>query len=171
MSARQYQQTALRALSNYFDDVRTEWAVTKGASDALRFGVTYAPRVDIAVGPFNTVENDSHARRQEILTFATHPIIKRIVGRERKVRFNRNPRCVLAVEIEFSGSSKHILGDFTNASMMGLVGVVIVPPSNFEKALRIYRYVEFIRNVHKAPVELFRNLVLFETDEFLGLLD
>jgi hypothetical protein len=116
------------------------------------------------------VKDNTLSRRGEILACATHPIIKRIVKREPEFAFNPNPRCLLAVEIEFGGSSKHILGDFTNASMMGLVGVVIAPPDNFEKASRIYRYVGFIRNVHKAPAGLFRNLVLFQTDEFLRLL-
>ena len=35
---------------------------------------------------------------------------------------NKNPRCLLSVEVEFSGSSKLIMGDFTNAGMMGHVG-------------------------------------------------
>lgn len=171
MSAQKYQQEISRALRDHFNDVRIEWSVTKGSSDALRFGATYAPRVDIAVGPFNTVTHDTHIKREEVLALANNPVIKRIIDRAPEFDFNPNPRCLLAIEIEFSGSSKHMLGDFTNASMMGLVGVVVVPPAKFEKAARIYRYVEFIRNVHKAPVELFSNLALFNTNEFLRLIE
>ena len=170
MSAKHFQQQAIRALINHFDDIRAEWAVTKGALDGRHFGPAYGPRLDIAVGPFNTMKDDTLIRQGEILACATHSIIKRIVEREPEFTFNPNPRCLLAVEIEFSGSSKHILGDLTNASMMGLVGVVIVPPDNFDKASRIYRYLGFVHNVNKAPEELFRNLVLFRTHEFMRLL-
>jgi hypothetical protein len=170
MTAIEYQQSALQALSKHFVDVHKEWDVARGATDLLRHGVVYAPRLDIAVGPFNKGVDDRDTQHQLIQAFEYNAAVRKIIEKVGTIQFNPNPRCVLAIEIEFSGSSKHILGDFTNASMMGLVGLVIVPPSNFEKALRIYKYVEFIKVVDKAPECLFRNLVLFKTDEFLQLL-
>jgi hypothetical protein len=170
MTAKNYQKSVFQALTKHFKEIKVEWDVARGATDPLRHGATYAPRLDIAVGPFNKGVEDAVIKQRIIRSFERDPVVRKIIEKNASIRFNDNPRCVLAIEIEFSGSSKHILGDFTNASMMGLVGLVIVPPSKFEKASRIYRYIEFIRVVDKAPADLFRNLVLFKTDEFLELL-
>jgi len=170
MTAKNYQKSAFQALIEHFKEVEREWDVARGATDPLRHGATYAPRLDIAVGPFNKGLEGAVSKQRIIRSCGRHPVVRKIIDRNTQIRFNRNPRCVLAIEIEFSGSSKHVLGDFTNASMMGLVGLVIVPPSKFEKASRIYRYVEFVKAVHKAPADIFRNLVLFKTHEFLELL-
>ncbi len=170
MTAKDYQNLALKALTKHFEEVEKEWDVARGATDPLRRGVAYAPRLDIAVGPFNKGVEDRHIQQRRIQSFERDATVRRIVENVGHLRFNHNPRCVLAIEIEFSGSSKHILGDFTNASMMGLVGLVIVPPGKIEKASRIYKYVEFVKAVDKGPADLFKNLVLFQTDEFLELL-
>lgn len=171
MTAAEYQKVAVQGLARHFQTVEEEWSVGRDSTDGLRYGVTYAPRFDIAVGPFNTRVGDAPVQSDAIYANRDHPAIRRIIGQNRRIEFNPNPRCLLAIEIEFSGSSKHILGDFTNASMMGLVGVVVVPRSKFHKASRIYRYIEFIKTVHKAPTDLFGNLILFETDQFLAIIE
>ena len=86
---------------------------------------------------------------------------------------NANPRCSLAIEVVFSGSSKHILGDITNASMMGLYGLVVVKDEEriLEKAKRIFEYVKRIIEVGKAPANLFQNTRILSASEFLHLFE
>jgi len=55
MTATEYQRAAEAKLKRHFADVRLEWSVVKDATDALAADISrYAPRVDVAVGPFNT---------------------------------------------------------------------------------------------------------------------
>jgi len=103
-----------------------------------------------------------------------HPIIQRIiqdVERQNGVGFifRENPRCLLAIEIEFSTSSKHILGGFTNASMMGLVGVVIGPEDKYAKIARIAKYAHKLKETGKAVDGLFLNVACYTTGEFMAL--
>ncbi len=54
MGATEYQQMVRGVLERYFPDVRAEWSVVTDATDAMSRDVKrYAPRVDVAVGPFN----------------------------------------------------------------------------------------------------------------------
>jgi hypothetical protein len=56
-----YQRLIQPALERHFADVRLEWSVVKGATDAFARDINrYGPRVDIAVGPFNTTRGPIH---------------------------------------------------------------------------------------------------------------
>lgn len=155
-----------------------EWSVRTGANDTFTKSnkSVYAPRLDIAVGPFNpTVENIGEDVRS-IHSSSRHPLVQKIVrfGEEQNDGYfslNNNPRCLLGIEIEWDGSSKHILGDYTNASMMGLIGVVIGFPKNLEKMQRVGQYARELRRLNKAPHDLFTNIVFFSADEFTRLLE
>jgi len=84
---------------------------------------------------------------------------------------NANPRCFLAIEIENSGSSKHMLGNIANASIIGSVGVVI--PFNHQKASlckRIKKYVAFATRVGKIK-PIFGNILILDKEDFLRALD
>jgi hypothetical protein len=54
MSASDYQRTIQTRLGERFDDVLVEWSISRAATDAMApDAAVYAPRVDVAVGPFN----------------------------------------------------------------------------------------------------------------------
>jgi hypothetical protein len=105
MTAIGYQRATKSALSRYFADVRLEWSAVKDATDFLAADDNrYAPRVDIAVGPFNTRPD---LIRRFVMRFCRLGGKLRLAGLSR----NRNPRCLLAIEVIYSGNSKHIMGD------------------------------------------------------------
>jgi hypothetical protein len=135
----------------------------KAATDALQRDIhRYAPRVDIAVGPFNiTPGPDSE-------------IGERLLPRSLRQLFsdqppNPNPRCLLAIEVVFSGSSKHIMGDTLNAGAHGLYGLVIGTEARMRKIQRIAAYLHVLADLEKLP-PMFRNVVALSTVEFEELL-
>jgi hypothetical protein len=177
MTGKQYQKTISTALRRIFDpsSVKTEWNTRAGASDAFCDTSIYAPRADIAVGPFNLTVASVFQDVERIRNAARHRLVRALMNLARSqngghFEENRNPRCLLAVEIECEVSSKHILGGITNASMMGLVGVVIAPQARIGKIQRIAGYARQLRALDKAPPSLFMNLVCIEADDFLTLL-
>ncbi len=164
-----YQEIIYQCLNRHFPgEVRKEWSVSAGATDAFRHRSIYAPRLDLAVGPFNTkIENLPETHSKISIYGFVHPFVQRLIAKEQNLQTNKNPRCRLAIEMSFSGSSKHILGDCTNASMMGLIGIVIAGRKTYHKVSRILNYARLIREVGKAPADLFNNLVVFSLDDFL----
>jgi hypothetical protein len=159
MRASEYQTLATERLSRYFDDVDVEWSVVKGATDALRRDIhRYAPRVDIAVGPFNTAPGRDSEINEELL-----PQDLRELFADRPP--NENPRCLLAIEVLFSGSSKHIMGDTLNAGAHGLYGLVVGAEARMPKIKRIGKYLEVLADLEKLP-PMFRNVVAVSTTEF-----
>lgn len=162
MRANDYQPQAADRLRRYFDEVTTEWSVVKDATDAFRRDVhRYGPRVDIAVGPFNTTPGPDSE------------ITERLLPRELRELFadrpmNTNPRCLLAVEVVFSGSSKHIMGDMLNAGAHGLYGLVVGADVRMTKIKRIGKYLELLAELEKLP-PMFRNVVALSTAEFESL--
>jgi hypothetical protein len=178
MAARQYQARVKKLLAEIFgaDNVRSEWSIRSDAEDGFNDPAAYAPRVDISVGPFNVTTVSVEHDVGTIVEASRHPLIREVLAlglsqNHGDLINNKNPRCLLAVEIEFSGSSKHILGDFTNASMMGLVGVVIGSFKNMRKIERVGQYVRRLRGVKKAPPDLFMNVACLEARNFLALLE
>lgn len=95
---------------------------------------------------------------------------KKLKNVTRNLWRNNNPRCSLAIEIVFSGSSKHILGDITNASMMGLYGIVVPSTRMDAKVRRIFEYIKVIKNLGKAPEDLFRNVIIIPQNDFIKLI-
>jgi hypothetical protein len=162
MRASEYQRLAEARLKRHFDDVRVEWSVVKGATDALQRDIhRYAPRVDIAIGPFNTSPGpDSEIDERPL------PSSLRQLFDDRPP--NPNPRCLLAIEVVFSGSSKHIMGDTLNAGALGLYGLVIGSEARMRKIHRIGKYLEVLADLEKLP-PMFRNVVSLSTVEFEDL--
>jgi hypothetical protein len=171
-------QTAVRdILATMFDPdlVKSEWSVRTDATDGVYDESSYAPRLDVAVGPFNVTNGRKECDLARIGEYRGHPLVRRL--RDEIVRqnnggfyFNRNPRCLLAIELEFSTSSKHILGGITNASMLGLIGVIVGSARYIAKIQRIYEYACRLREVEKAHDDMFANIACFQEEDFLRLL-
>lgn len=177
MSATIYQNHVENLLKQIFsaENVKREWSIWQDAEDAFRRArTTYAPRLDIAVGPFNITTENRYIDIDTMRGFNEHSLIQEIILKGQREnqnwQYNNNPRCLLAIEIEYSGSSKHILGDYTNASMMGHIGVVVSFAKNYEKISRVGEYVKTLRQLEKAPADLFCNTVHYREDEFEALL-
>jgi hypothetical protein len=163
MAAKDYQRTVQIALRRHFRTVELEWSVVREATDAFAPDVRrYAPRVDVAIGPFNTAPG-----RDLDITDALLP--DRLRAAFDGCQPNLNPRCLLAIEVTFSGSSKHIMGDILNASALGLFGIVLGDELAMPKIRRILRYLEALAQLEKLP-RLFQNVVVLSTVEFDALL-
>lgn len=163
MSASAYQRTAAQSLGRHFDHVLLEWSIVRDATDTLNPDVRrYAPRVDIAVGPFNTTPGGDLAIHEGLLP-------QRLRERFAVLPPNRNPRCLLAIEIVFSGSSKHIMGDMLNAGALGLYGLVVGAEPVMPKINRIREYVRVLADLEKLPA-MFRNVATMSTAEFDALI-
>jgi hypothetical protein len=126
-----------------------------------RDATVYAPRVDVAVGPFNLTPGRDAAISAELL-----PEKFRAVFGDRPP--NPNPRCLIAIEVCYNGSSKHMMGDMLNAGALGLYGFVVGNEQNMPKIKRILRYLEILADLDKVPW-LFRNVVSISTEEFDAL--
>jgi hypothetical protein len=171
------QKKAYTRLKKVFgaDLVRSEFPIGTDATDIFAGKKRYLPRLDLAVGPFN-VSAERDVNSGMIKASSHHPLIVNIIDIAQQqnggvFNANSNPRCLLAIEIEFSGSSKHILGDFTNASMMGFAGLVIGPSEKkfMDKIHRVAEYVRTLRKLEKAPSDLFTNVACIDVDKFFSL--
>ena len=168
MKAKSFQEKLKQTLEGYFSEVEKEWTVSKNATDTFSANSKrYSPRLDIAVGPFNVTQGN---RKDEIERKFSNEIPRKLKTLLNGLSQNPNPRCGLAIEISFSGSSKHILGDITTASMMGLYGLVITNNKTSEKANRIFEYVKTLKGVGKMPGELFENVRVVKYSKLSRLL-
>lgn len=177
MSAKETQEQVRQILATIFDpaDVQSEWSVRTNATDRVYDALSYAPRLDLGIGPFNTSRQRRDEDRALIVQRAEHPLmthLRHAVMQQNDGRFfeNRNPRCMLAIELEYSTSSKHILGGITNASLLGYMAVIIGSSISIPKVRRIHEYACRLREVEKAHVDMFANVACFEDAEFLALL-
>lgn len=156
--ARGFQTTARDILRSHYSEVIMEWRSSAGATDLLSADRDrYAPRVDLAVGPFNVTPGRGGIRRDQIVE-AMRPWFVDLVP-------NPNPRCLLAVEVIYNGSAKHLLGDLLNASAMGLFGLVVCRPGILRKVERNRQYLSAIAELGKIP-SLFQNTRVIDTAEF-----
>ena len=142
LNAKTVQIELKRLLSAIFgkENVYPEWRSNARAQDWLRIGTNYAPRPDIAVGPFN-IEEGRHPYEIEE-TFKQHRTLFDQLGIE-NTGLNKNPRCLIAIEIENSNKGKHMLGNIINASLLGKIGIVVTLRVEFYlEAERIHRYLK-----------------------------
>lgn len=174
-----YQKETKKLLEAIFaaGNVKSEWSVRTRATDTFKKSnrSVYAPRLDLAVGPFNSSIENVHQDLDRIIEASQHTLVQKIVREaatqnSSHFQVNRNPRCLLAIEIEWGGSSKHILGDYTNASMMGFIGIIIGFEKSITKIQRVGTYAKELQRLQKAPPDLFANVACFTADEFTNLL-
>lgn len=173
-----YQKFASNSLKRIFgeDNVKKEWDVAKDSRDHFTREL-YCPRLDCAVGPFNIDTNIDYNNIQ-IKNAADHYedfINKLFCYSEQRdddiAKFlnkrNKNPRCFLAIEIEKSGSSKHMLGNIANVSILGSIGVVVpFNESQLSLCKRIKEYLAFAITIKKVK-EIFENVLVIDKENFL----
>jgi hypothetical protein len=177
----EYQAQVKRALERIYGEVTVQWCPFRGEGRA-----TYAPRVDVAVGPYALWDRriDEYTAMME----RTRPFIDSLIERHNHnvealgerahfddiLHFNDNSRCFLAIEIEESGGRKHCLGNLVNASALGRVGLLI---ARTEKVFRVFlrqrTYLKFLADVEKNTFKTANTLVLTQEqfDECLQALE
>lgn len=165
MNAYNVQIEIKRLLGRYFKDVHIEWSAAKNATDSLiRDPERYTPRTDIAVGPFNVDPGRGGEISADLISSKSlHEALSPLIA-------NKNPRCLLAIEVVYSGSSKHLLGDLLNSSALGLYGIVVCKSEMKAKVMRNVRYIKQITELEKVPEGLFQNVLVVDIDELRALL-
>ncbi|TKC04346.1 hypothetical protein [Pedobacter frigoris] len=156
----------------------------------------YAPRVDVAIGPFaiedgihmtaehNDVFNNQiqffrmlckiHLENLGLINEATdgNQIIA-LINQKVEVLYytNYNARCFMAIEVENNVSRKHLMGGAINASVLGRIGIAVGYNDEKHRAfLNLYRYFEFLRNVDK-PTFNTSNLLIISKDQLLNTIE
>lgn len=180
---KEYQELVSNSLQRIFGEtnVKKEWNVAKDSRDGFTREL-YCPRLDIAIGPFN-IDRDIEERDKmaiKIVARRHRDFIDRMLRYSQQQgsnvngfleNANANPRCFLAIEIEKSGFSKHMLGNIANTSIIGFIGIVI--PFNYKKASlckRIKKYVTFATRVGKIE-DVFKNVLIIDKENFLQVLE
>lgn len=83
---------------------------------------------------------------------------------------NWNARCFMAIEVEDSGSEKHLLGDMINASISGRIGVVIgYNDDKFKTFLRQLDYLAYTVRAKKIKFNS-KNIIVLRPDQFETIL-
>jgi hypothetical protein len=147
----------------------------------------YAPRVDIAIGPFSTTEfgnqrleiDETYMENSTWLhqlfdfhreNMANYLIEYQLPDFDEIINFNNNPRCFLAIEIENKNSKKHVLGSIVNASSLGKIGIGIpMRDYTFRTFARILNYLSFLKNVGKNTFHT-NNFLLIRKEQILSIL-
>ena len=170
--AREYQSQVVKTLKEIFGDdlVKQEWDSVTYDGHTSNHSLVYAPRVDIAVGPFNSYA-DLDIGVDRTGAMKNHLLTKRLQERTGNgVIWNDCARCFLAVEIVFSGSSKHISGDFLNATSTGAIGFIVASREMYDKVRRTLNYFHRLQEFERLHENGLQNIMLFRDDEFLEFL-
>ncbi len=171
MKESEYQHKVKRRLEQIYsgEEVKVQWRPFLGNGRDM-----YAPRVDVAVGPFAIQER--YETRYADLLEKTRSFVERLIEKHNQnveaedrtdfytsARFNRNARCLFCIEVEQTGGRKHCLGDLVNASALGRIGLLI---ARSEESFRIFVrqrvYLRHLRNLEKNTFNTTNALVLKE---------
>jgi len=150
-SVKDFQKRIVDSLNRVIqENVIPEWPADRDNQDALNRKI-YSPHPDVAVGPFNT--GSRTAREQARLIerrFQEHihffeKLRESAAYSNNELGSNANPRCLVAVEIENTRTTKHRLGSLLNAAVLGKVGIVIGWDAKALRSLkRICGYLNFL---------------------------
>ena len=162
-----YQKDLKTVLSRFFPgETVVEYFIPKNARDQFGREVgVYLPRLDVAVGPFNETDGDAHERIKNEYFEKAPQFLRNITN---GLSQNKNPRCALGIEVVYSGTSKHILGDMLNSGTIGLYGLVLVAEDMYSKVARIQEYVRVVKGMRKLPGEFCSNVRVLKADDFLN---
>lgn len=165
-SSRKYQIELVSALSRFFPgSVEMEYYIPEKKKDLLaQQKDIYLPRLDVIVGKDGD-EPGNQFEKVKALYFSKAPQSLRDITDN--LAKNENPRCSLGIEVVYSGTSKHILGDIVNSGTLGLYGLVLASDAMYDKVQRIHRYIKTVKGIGKMPVELCLNVEVLRAREFL----
>lgn len=122
------------------ENLRPEWRSNAHAKDWLYDENIYAPRPDIAVGPFN-IEKGRNISGIEDAFYRHQDFFYRL--EISNAHSNINPRCLIAIEIENSNKYKHMLGNIINASILGKIGIIVTLRDEFhDAAIKMRNYLQ-----------------------------
>ena len=157
------------------DLVIKEWESQAENKDWIKFGDIYSPRLDIAIGPLNIHSGEQakieKGNIEEAFT-EYQPFFSNLLGRN-NFNENKNPRCLLAIEIENSNKGKYMLGNFVNVSILGKIGLVVVNKNNkkvWEDAKRVEEFLEGALD-RKKIMGIAKDTMLFEYSQFIDGLE
>ncbi|MGX5690259.1 hypothetical protein [Arcticibacter tournemirensis] len=176
MTAKEYQNSLFPKVNTLFSghEVKNEWAAF------TRLIHQYSPRVDIAVGPFNTNGPNLTELYNELVQaecvkkfleycFNFHiqnldiTLYDEIIQAnfETLIFSNQNARCLIAIEIENRNSKKHIMGSMVNAASLGRVGIgVAFNEGTLKSFCRIANYLAFLKRVEKNSYDTTNFLIV-----------
>lgn len=177
MLSKDYQNELKVILKQIFPDqqVRSEWDSVQYDPHSSNHDIVYAPRHDLAIGPFTDFfELDIGRDRTDIMK--KHPFTKKLYkdylqnrGTISKI-WNSKPRCFLAIEIEFSGSLKHMLGSIINAYASGSLAIIITKQVHKNKISRLITYLLRLEDYGFMKKGICNNLIVFSDEEFKNYL-
>ena len=154
---------------------KKEWRVTKERTDGYDGKLLYAPIIDIGIEPFLIHYVTPLEKSKLEKAFSENKILIEKIKRRGKIfdefEPNMNPRCLIAIEIETSGSRKHLLGDIINASIFGKIGLIVpTNEKNFKSFERIMEYLQFAQKNKKIKNKVLNNVILIKSDELIEVL-
>lgn len=178
-SVSRYQKKLFIKLLANFKGMEHEWS----AFNTLPRKYLYAPRVDIAISPFNDNDDVPKEKKELINKLVRQKEIKRFIEQchrhhlanlrkdlyeyanpaslEEVLESNNKPRCLIAIEIENTNSKKHIMGSVVNAASLGKIGIGIAYSEEAYRAfLRIINYFAYLFAKEKGSYNTANFLVL-----------
>lgn len=190
MTVLQYQNTIKELLEHKLNlETTCEWNSQMNPN-------IYAPRLDIAVGPFS-IEDGMNLQQEydnlydsfELLIYKlvkihllntkeiaadsdNNEVEERIHQKLFQMRYlNLNSRCFIAIEIENEVSRKHLMGGAVNASVLGRIAIAVGFTEEKHRAfLNLYRYFSYLQSVEKPSLKT-DNLLIISAAQLLGVLN
>ncbi|WFO74923.1 hypothetical protein J4526_07575 [Desulfurococcaceae archaeon MEX13E-LK6-19] len=159
------------------DLVKKEWNIAVEAEDLWKRlrNKTYVPRIDYVVGPFNITSSRDNLReineaynnyRGLIQDFIKNGFTNNFNG-----KWNENPRCFIAIEVENKTSIKHRLGSMLNASFMGKIGLIVAQNERtFKSFQKLLTYLNTVTELRKTPIRAPENIIVIREQNFKEIL-
>jgi len=131
----------------------------------------YSPACDVAIGPYSFAQGNIAELYEKLLNLEeVAGFVEELQdnslgdGYNRVLNLNRNPRCLMAFEVENSTAKdvKHVLGSITNCSILSKIGIVVIFNDKIEYSQRLLAYLAFAKRKEKAEKDLFGNVFVIE---------
>lgn len=145
----------------------------------------YCPRIDISIGPFSMLPGEHLITEYDSLMDSKRPLVEKLIDYSNSNfqdylahhqealhfhcyaefdalrQFNRNARCLIAIEIENEVSQKHLLGGAANASALARIGICLGwKTENIQQFIKLQLYWEYLAYLSKNTFSTKNMLVL-----------